>query len=207
MTAPIHAALAEAFGPHLEGAGFVALRPSLWARARGAGITDLFQVQALKGASYGPRWGFSLAWVPHLERGRLRWHRTLKGARFDLVQDPLDWQAPGTAPAVIPSLASPDTIASVARGVAGWSVPEATGFWPLVTSPADLAALLPGLRARPATRFGFDAYVAHGLTVAFTLAAVGWRAEARAELVRASAFAKGTAALQAELLAALDPAG
>lgn len=53
-------------------------------------IRRIIEFQALKGARYSARWGFSIDFVPRLRGGRLSWKRTLKSADFDLSIDPID---------------------------------------------------------------------------------------------------------------------
>lgn len=51
------------------------------------------ELQALKGLSYCPQWRLSLDFVPHITGGgKVRWHRTAKSARLDLVYRPIDFE-------------------------------------------------------------------------------------------------------------------
>jgi hypothetical protein len=54
------------------------------------GIRRILEFQALKGAQYSARWGFSVDFVPNLQGDRLSWKRTAKTAMFDLCIDPID---------------------------------------------------------------------------------------------------------------------
>lgn len=70
--------------------GFEWIRPRFWVEGLGPPIRRLFEFQALKGASYSARWGFSLDFVPIKRSSRLQWKRTAKTASFDLCIDPID---------------------------------------------------------------------------------------------------------------------
>ena len=70
--------------------GFERIRPRFWVEGLGPPIRRLFEFQALKGASYSARWGFSLDFVPIQRNSRLQWKRTAKTASFDLCIDPID---------------------------------------------------------------------------------------------------------------------
>src|SRR5207249_9995879 len=43
----------------------------------------------------------SLTFVPHVRNGHLRWHRTLKSAQFDVIDDPLDLALPESVPSLL----------------------------------------------------------------------------------------------------------
>jgi hypothetical protein len=70
--------------------GFERIRPRFWVESLTPPIRRLFEFQALKGASYSARWGFSLDFVPIQRGGRMQWKRTAKKASFDLCVDPID---------------------------------------------------------------------------------------------------------------------
>jgi hypothetical protein len=70
--------------------GFEPVRPRRWVGSAKAPIREIFEFQALKGASYSARWGFSLDFVPVIRIGRASWKRTSRSAEFDLCIDPID---------------------------------------------------------------------------------------------------------------------
>ncbi len=70
--------------------GFDLVRPRRWVSNTMGATRRIFEFQALKGATYSARWGFSLDFVPVMRNGHLRWKRTPKGAEFDLCIDPID---------------------------------------------------------------------------------------------------------------------
>jgi hypothetical protein len=66
------------FGSALAHEGFSRVADRKWLRRRSSDIADLFEIQAMKGASYSPLWGFSLSYVPHISGSSLRFHRADK---------------------------------------------------------------------------------------------------------------------------------
>ncbi len=69
--------------------GFTEVRSGWWVRAASA---DIFHfLRNSRGFDYRFRWGVSLAWVPRVSRGKLKWHRTLKSAEFDLWDQAYDY--------------------------------------------------------------------------------------------------------------------
>lgn len=71
--------------------GLSRLRPKLYAASSGRDIVRVLELFATQGASYYVRWGVSLAYVPHKWNPKLRWHRTLKSARFDIWESPYEY--------------------------------------------------------------------------------------------------------------------
>jgi hypothetical protein len=80
----------------VSAAGFEPVGPRRWVSCVNPPIRRIFEFQALKGATYSARWGFSLDFVSALRGGRLRWKRSSKAAAFDLCIDPID--EPGDVP-------------------------------------------------------------------------------------------------------------
>jgi len=68
-----------------------------WVSESEGAIRKILEFQAMKGARYTARWGFSVDFVPRLRGKRLAWKRTLATADFDLCIDPVD--AEGIVPA------------------------------------------------------------------------------------------------------------
>lgn len=67
------------------------LNPGYYAARSEHGIVHLLKLFPTKGASYYVRWGLSLGYVPHKWNPKLRWHRTLKSARFDVWESAFDY--------------------------------------------------------------------------------------------------------------------
>jgi hypothetical protein len=73
--------------------GLAPIRRGLFGRQINEDIIQLLRFSAYKGYSYGVEWGVSLSFVPHdFERTmrRVRFHRTLKSAQFDLWESAAD---------------------------------------------------------------------------------------------------------------------
>jgi hypothetical protein len=84
----------EIFEEILEPAriGFASAKPGLLARVVNSDITHLIKLRPLKGASYDICFGASLSYVPYPYVPKVRWHRTVKSANLDLLEEPqLNW--------------------------------------------------------------------------------------------------------------------
>lgn len=66
---------------------FAEVRPLHWVDSKDAPVRRVFAYAQLKGGVVAPRWGYSFDFVPHLEAGKMRWHRTEKSAIFDAFID------------------------------------------------------------------------------------------------------------------------
>jgi hypothetical protein len=64
------------------------IAPRRWIDGSKPPARKLFEFQLLKGASLKACWGFSLDFVPHVS-GNIRWHRSDKTARLDVIIDPV----------------------------------------------------------------------------------------------------------------------
>jgi hypothetical protein len=80
----IYALLDEVAAP--ASLGLARIRRGWFGRQVGDGIIQLLRFAPYKGYSYGFQWGVSLAFVPHEFERRVRFHRTLKSAEFDLFE-------------------------------------------------------------------------------------------------------------------------
>src|SRR5215216_5916784 len=78
--------------------GFRSLKLGLYAKQVTSEIFHLIKFQAYKGATYGVRWGVSLAYMPHTWFPKPKWHRTLASAQFDLFEEPVDYLISDAAP-------------------------------------------------------------------------------------------------------------
>jgi len=73
--------------------GFSIIKPGRFARQVNVDLIHILGLGARKGWSYTVSWGASLPYLPEVRGGRLRWHRTLKSAIFDLWEDPFEYLA------------------------------------------------------------------------------------------------------------------
>ncbi len=174
----------------LPEAGFSEVRPGWWARPVG---TETFQVLHFlrnpRGFDYRFRWGISLPWVPRVAGAKLRWHRTLKSAEFDLWEQPFDlligtatsWQE---ADAFFPDRSLGESCFEEDL-VACWSRLGATieSWWSSATDPRDILAKAQEqvIRIWEGPRHAPDPL----LVVAFTLAHLGMVAEGKDQLMSA----------------------
>jgi hypothetical protein len=78
--------------------GFTAIKPGRHAREISDDIIHLLALELYKGAVCGLRFGVSLRYFPFPYEPKLRWHRTLLSARFDLFEEPAPYFADASAP-------------------------------------------------------------------------------------------------------------
>lgn len=71
--------------------GLTVLRPGHYVANAGPEIVHVLKLYATKGASYHVRWGVSLGYMPHKWNPVLRWHKTLKSARFDVWENAFEY--------------------------------------------------------------------------------------------------------------------
>lgn len=72
----------------LKPLGLTQVAPRIWIDGSRAPAKRMFELIVLKGASMRARWGFSLDFVPHIVGGEVRWHRSDKTARLDVIVEP-----------------------------------------------------------------------------------------------------------------------
>ena len=174
IASDIDAILARVLGSLLGTMGFhaPAPRPRRWVRPRPP-LRDVFEIIALKGGRLLPTWGISLDFVPHVEGDTIRWHRTDKSARMDLVYDPADFDPNWWARW---SLSMLRPVEDVERD-AGRILPEAARHaldWYGTFELDKLHERIEEHRAavRSGRRFGFDNFVQQPLALAFALGRV-----------------------------------
>jgi len=195
------------FGASLLADGFAQIRHRVWARARVPDITDVFNIQALKGASLSATWGFSITFVPHVSAGKVKWHRTLKSARLDVRYDPRNFPTRKESPDLqLDTLYGESELRDQGSALAALAIPQALRFWGGVNRVVDLRDVLEGLRQKDkdAVAFGFYNYIQHPLALAFTHARLGDRVAAFDELSRSAWFQNDPADLKAALIQALE---
>jgi hypothetical protein len=168
--ASIDAELDRTFGRTLAAEGFTAVRPRFWVRPGPPPVRHLVRIEALKGARYAPAWGISLDYVPHVEGRHVRWHRTNRSARFDLIYDTVDHE-PGKG-WFLDGFASDRDFGQRCGSLTPRLVAAATAFMAPLTSDASVLEAFEDKRRRPTTRCGFENYHQNVLAYAFTLARV-----------------------------------
>ena len=172
----VNAAAADAFGTALAEEGLEAIGLRKWGRPGARSIREVFELQALKGASYTPYWGFSFDFVPHLAgEGEVRWHRTLKSARVDLGCRPIDHETSRARRDEWHThrfLTRGELLADFRR-LADLAIPEAVRWWSRVKGESDLPAAFEERRSRPVVGIPFESYVQESLAYSFMLARFG----------------------------------
>jgi hypothetical protein len=208
--AEFNGAIAQTLGAALASHGFEPVAPRRWVRSSRTPIRDLLELQALKGMSYCPMWGISLDFVPHVtNRGEIKWHRSAKSARFDLVYRPIDF-AP-TAAASRDWSASPlatraevqEDLARVMRLVLEKALP----FWNGISDIRDLPRVYTEHRRRAAVGLPFESSPQQVLAAAFVSAKCGVDGAGTVldEYVRAFDVPPATTRRLEQLLAAAAP--
>jgi hypothetical protein len=173
-TAAVNEIVSKVADPLLVPTGFRSTKPRRWVRSF-APVRHIFEVVAMKGASFVPVWGISLDFVPHVTGERLGWHRTDKSARMDLVYDPIDFDPRWQERSCIGSLRGADATLNDARRVLPAAVRDALGWLDPGRDVASVLGRAEFLRSadRPGRRFAFENYVQQPLAYAFLLARNG----------------------------------
>jgi hypothetical protein len=177
------AAVTEAFGSRLLPLGFELSKPRRWVRGSKAPIREVFDVCALKGASYVPRWGFSLDFVPLMWTRPPRWKRTNKSTSFDLCIDPLDFGLPTYEFHHLPGIE--DVSVATLQRVAIGATNRAKADFDRVATLVDIVSLFNEMSRVTAKRFGLENYVQAHLAWGLTELTLGNRAAGEALVARA----------------------
>jgi hypothetical protein len=165
--------------PLLMAGGFQTSARRRWARSYPP-IRHVFELAPMKGATFIPRWGLSLDFVPHVKGNELAWHRTDKSAVLDLVYDPVDFDAEWASSFAIYSLHGADRVRRDAERVLPAAVRKARAWLDGAQELASVLERAEWLRTadRPGRRFAFENYVQQPLAYAFLLARSGSRDQA-----------------------------
>lgn len=140
-------------------------------------LRDVFEIEPLRYGQCCPRWGISLDFVPHEHGAELRYHRTDRTARMDIVYSPFDLDFELASSKYTKVLESEDE--SAARLAVDAALEWLGGF--------DESCLLPPVEALRAAyersrRFRFRNFVAHRISYPFVLAHAGEIERARVTL-------------------------
>ena len=162
---------------HLLPLGLTAVGPRTWVDVSHPPAKRMFQLVLLKGESMRAGWGFSLDFVPHISGGRVRWHRSGKTAKLDVVIEP------GKN-----VLLEPTSIYGAARlhddlnRLLPAAVEKAKETWRRGATERGLLDLVREIREHQTNYFPFDMYTQLPLAYAFLLARLGDLAQAEQEL-------------------------
>lgn len=185
MSAPVVAdRVDERIGAELSPLGFQRIRPRRWVAAARPPIRSIFEFQALKGATYSARWGFSLDFVPLWSADELKWKRTAKTANFDLCIDPIDQYLGPPDWCSFSRPIWPGEVVNVARIAA--AVKESTRVakfdFSRVNSISDVVAMFQERAAMRFQRFSLENYMQTHLAWGLSLISVGKASEGRRHL-------------------------
>jgi hypothetical protein len=173
----------EAFEPILEFNGFGLIKARRWVRDEKAPIREIFEMQALKGGVYSPRWGFSLDFVPNYSNGKFMWARTNKSCQLDLCIDPVDTSGfPGIG--AISEFSMTD--ASMMKKAAHESVSKALSCFARVTDLVTLENLYQERSQLSYRRFSFRNYIQVYLAWGILLLKLGRKADGEDKLAQFS---------------------
>jgi hypothetical protein len=154
--------LQERLGP----LGLTEIAPRRWIDGSKPPARKLFELQLLKGASLKACWGFSLDFVPHVSGSSIRWHRSDKTARLDVIVDPVALPqscflyGPARFRAELQVLL-PDAVAAAQRD------------WEIGSTYKGMLQLIREIRDKNTNCFGFRNYTQLPLAFAFLLAKTG----------------------------------
>jgi hypothetical protein len=164
-------ALRSAFDNELLHQGFERVGPLKWVRSAKPAIRELVVLYTLKSLSTAPSWGFSLDFVPHVDAGRVRWHRTAKSSMLDLVWDPLDFAGVDgwTQSRFVVLSELPRLVQRFAEKVCRTALEDLAK----AQQVSDLPLLFREWAARPVVRFSIKNYKQAPLAEAFVLQRLG----------------------------------
>jgi len=177
--------LQQAIDPVLLPLGFHGVPTRKWVREDKAPIREIFEVQALKGATYTAAWGFSLDFVPQYCKGKLHWKRTSTSCRGDLWIDPTDGPDELSARCMflnLPGQREP-TLHEIEH-CTRQTVPRALDEFERIHGMADLERLFAERERLPSRRFNFDDFPQSRLAWGLLLIALGRHREGEEQLQR-----------------------
>jgi hypothetical protein len=160
---------------HLQPLGLTEMTPRRWIDGSQAPARRLFELQLLKGAGLKACWGFSLDFVPHLSGGSVRWHRSDKAAKLDVIIDPVALPQPTY-------LYGPERLRAELRGLLPEAVAAAQRDWRRGSTYEGMLALIHDIREHHTNCFGYRNYTQLPLAFAFLTAKTGDLESAEREL-------------------------
>jgi hypothetical protein len=167
----------EYFGKPLEKEGFIKINSKKWIRRKNREIFDIFQIQALKAASYLPIWGFSLCFVPKLSGNKLIYYKSEKDTKLDYRYDPLDYYDNSRRELMISRLHGAEKAKQSGLLSSNKYLPIALSLFSGVKGVPELCQLfeesLQAHRKSRPKRFGFFNYVQFPIAYAYSLAHEG----------------------------------
>lgn len=165
-----------AYRHELEPHGFERVGTRRWVRNTKVPVREGVQVIAVKGYAFCPTWFVSLDPVPHVtSTGQIKWHRTARTARPDLLIDPFDEPSAFDVDALVVSgFQTAEDAKDAIKASTKVAVPHALRWFDRIDDLPSLMSLYEVVRSRPVARFGFDNYTQARLSYAFVLRAAGY---------------------------------
>ena len=160
-------AIEAILGPQL--ADFERIDDLRWVSAARNEIRRVFEFEALKGATYSARWGFSVEFVPMLVGRKISWKKSAHKATFDLCIDPIDEL--GSVPHWCSFVKSSSDIQRAK--IASESFKRAQVDLNCISSMSDLAQLFRDRSVMTFRRFSLANYVQTDLAWGLVLLACG----------------------------------
>jgi hypothetical protein len=162
---------------HLPSLGLSQLTARSWIDGSRPPARRLFEIALLKGAAMHAQWGFSLDFVPHISAGWVRWHRSDKTARLDLVVDPRGLPRPSSGH-------GPDKLEEGLSELLPKAAQMAQESWRRGSTFSGMLEIICEIRDRSTNRFGYFNYTQLPLAYAFLCAKTGELKSATDELER-----------------------
>lgn len=175
----IHRRVAPLVERQLIPMGFELQKPLHWVGSADAPIRQVFSFMQYKGGVIAPLWGLLLDFVPHVAGAQVKWHRTVKSARLDLIRDSRDRNMEFSY------MWGPEELERNAPAAISKALIVARILWEAAKSIPELATAFISTKQLMSTGgLGFYNYVQHPLAFAFVLAKLGQSEPANAEFAR-----------------------
>jgi hypothetical protein len=177
LAAERDAILASHLNERLASLGLVQIGPRRWVDGSMPPARRLFEMALIKGASMRAHWGFSLDFVPHFSGGRIRWHRTDRAAKLDVIVDPRDSECACF-------LHGEEWLHRDLEQLVPTAVERAQETWRRGRTWFGMLDILKEIRDRKTNGLGFENYTQLPLALIFLTAKIGKMSAAQAEFNR-----------------------
>lgn len=159
----------------LDPLGFTQITPRYCVDGSNPPVRRLFELCLLKGAGLKACWGFSLDFVPHISGGCVRWHRSDKTAKLDVIVDPAELPQPSY-------LFGPERFRDELAMLLPVAVAAAQRDWNRGATYSGMLEIICEIRERNTNCFGYRNYIQLPLAFAFLSAKIGDQKLAEQEL-------------------------
>jgi len=160
------AIVADHLRARLPAFGLSEITARRWVDGSQPPVRRMFELQLLKGASIGARWGFSLDYVPHISGGRVRWHRSDKTAMLDIIVDQRDLPQPSY-------IHGPAGLTEGLRQLLPEAIRRAEESWRKGSALQGMLGIIREIRDRRSNGLGYENYTQLPLAYAFLSAKIG----------------------------------